>query len=86
MATTRGRRSTRKKKEEVVEEAPKVEEVIEPKAEEPAPEPVQEEVKAEPKKPLSGVAAAMAKSRSVKQEKEKTAREMQQSQSGVKRI
>ena len=48
MATTRGRRSTRKKKEEVVEEAPKVEEVIEPKAEESAPEPVQEELPAPP--------------------------------------
>ena len=44
MATTRGRRTTRKKKAEVVEESPKVEEVIEPKAEEPAPEPVQEEL------------------------------------------
>ena len=48
MATTRGRRSTRKKKEEVVEETPKVEEVIEPKAEESAPEPVQEELPAPP--------------------------------------
>ena len=48
MATTRGRKTTRKKKAEVVEEAPKVEEVIEPKAEEPAPEPVQEELPAPP--------------------------------------
>lgn len=48
MATTRGRRTTRKKKTEVVEEAPKVEEVIEPKAEEPAPEPVQEELPSPP--------------------------------------
>ena len=48
MATTRGRKTTRKKKTEVVEEAPKVEEVIEPKAEEPAPEPVQEELPAPP--------------------------------------
>lgn len=51
-----------------------------------APEPVLEEVKVEPKKPLSGLAAAMAKSRSVAQTKEKTARQQQQSQSGVKRI
>lgn len=48
MATTRGRKTTRKKKAEVVEEAPKVEKVIEPKAEEPAPEPVQEELPAPP--------------------------------------
>jgi hypothetical protein len=47
MATTKGRKTTRKKKAEVVEEAPKVE-VIEPKAEEPAPEPVQEELPAPP--------------------------------------
>ena len=48
MATTRGRKTTRKKKAEVVEEAPKVEEVTEPKAEESAPEPVQEELPAPP--------------------------------------
>ena len=55
MATTRGRKTTRKKKEEVVEEAPKVE-VVEkaeeskkaPVKAEPKPEPVKEELPPQP--------------------------------------
>ena len=71
-----------KQEETVLEPAPEEIKVVE------QPEPVQEEVKPEPvaKKPLSGLAAAMAKSREVKQEKEKTLRQQQQSTSGVKRI
>lgn len=69
-----------KQEEAVLEPAPEEIKVVE------QPEPVQEEVKPVAKKPLSGLAAAMAKSREVKQEKEKTLRQQQQSTSGVKRI
>ena len=48
MATTRGRKTTRKKKEEVVEEAPKVE-VVEKAEEVKVEEPKKAPVKAEPK-------------------------------------
>ena len=67
-----------KQEEAVLEPAPEDIKVVE------QPEPIQEQTPT--KKPLTGLAAAMAKSREVKQEKEKTAREQQQSTSGVKRI
>ena len=55
---------------------PLVEEVPKQVVEEPAPQKV----------PTSGLAGAIAKARSVEQEEEKTARQMEQEKSGVKRI
>lgn len=68
-----------------VQEQPVVEKTVEP-----VPTPAQEPIKAqepEPQKvPMTGLAGAIAKARSVEQEEEKTLRQMQQEQEGVKRI
>lgn len=58
---------------------------------EPTPQPVQQEPiqntdPAPQKVPMTGLAGAIAKARSVEQQEEKTARQMQQEQEGVKRI
>lgn len=66
---------------------PVVEKTVEPV---PTPTPTQEPIKAqepEPQKvPMTGLAGAIAKARSVEQEEEKTLRQMKQEQEGVKRI
>jgi len=68
-----------------VQEQPVVEKTVEP-----APTLEQEPIKAqepEPQKvPMTGLAGAIAKARSVEQEEEKTLRQMKQEQEGVKRI
>ena len=68
-----------------VQEQPVVEKTVEP-----APTLAQEPIKAqepEPQKvPMTGLAGAIAKARSVEQEEEKTLRQMKQEQEGVKRI
>lgn len=68
-----------------VQEQPVVEKTVEP-----VPTLAQEPIKAqepEPQKvPMTGLAGAIAKARSVEQEEEKTLRQMKQEQEGVKRI
>ena len=72
---------------------PVVEKTVEPVVEktvEPVPRPVEEPIQntdpAPQKVPMTGLAGAIAKARSVEQEEEKTLRQMKQEQEGVKRI
>ena len=59
-----------------VDDAAEVQATTQPVVDEPAPQKV----------PMSGLAGAIAKARSVEQEEEKTARQLEQEKSGVKRI